>query len=258
MITYEKSLAKNYNKFHEIPPHIFDLQLQKIKNYLSATKETWLLDVGCGAGRLLNPIISQGISNVVGIERSRDMFQQLTDNLSTLSDYPVNYLLLNKDFREVLSNKSNLNLPELDGAYFSFSLHQIGQNKLDQLELLEQTFSLLKPHAPILVITITERQFEDITINKLIPSVSEIDKERFLTVDSYRNFFNVSVLEDQRIFYPITVKTLKERIQNRYISTLQLIPQEELDFACEQLSRYPEHRIIDYGNCFTYVVLNKK
>jgi len=257
MITYSDNLADKYNEYHSLSSNIFDLQLQKIKGYLNTSETTWILDVGCGSGRLLKPLIENRISNVIGVEKSEAMFQQCCENTKQLAPGSLSYNLVNLDFNEFLLQNGSSKL-QLDGAYFSFSLHQIGKSKLEQLELLERTFSVLKPHSQILVITVTERQFEDITINQLIPSVSKIDKERFLTLETYKNFFNVSVIEDQRLFYPMTVAALKERIQNRYISTLQLVPKEEIEFGLNQLSKYPEHRLLDYSDCYSYLVLSKK
>ena len=220
MIEYSETLAKKYNSYHAREKHLEDLQIKKIATYLKYWENTSIIDIGCGSGRLLTKL-GEYFNVIYGVEKSKEMFDCI----------PISELK--------------------NTAIFSYSLHQIGKTKEEQIDLLYKTFSKFGCKK-ILLITSSRSQFKESFLNTNIPSIQEIDLQRFLFKDELEKYFNIELYEEETNCQRIPTVDYIEMIQNKYISTLKLIKDVEIEEFLKSLEGTSEVLISDY---YTYITL---
>ena len=243
-ITYDQSLAEKYNFFHGRDSKLFSLQINKIKTYLNLTKKKTLIDCGCGAGRLLIPLAKE-IKEITGVEYSKNMVDECNKtNLPTGEVYQM-------DFDAYLDNTTS----KFDSALFSFTLHQIKENKKDQLNLLSKTFDRLKV-SNILLITLSNSQMDESIMNLSSVKIDKFDRKRYLQLNELESKFNVSIYEEETNIFKIKKIELIDFILQKYISAIQILSNKELKNMIDHIDNtYPE--IINYRDFYTYICLTK-
>jgi len=244
-IKYNKSLANNYNKYHEREVNMFDMQVYKIINYLQLNDQKTVIDVGCGSGRLLQPI-SHNVKTIYGVEYSENMY----DNTTKLKI--DNSVLFNMDFSLFLKNNER----KIDAAYFSYSLHQINVNINEQIKVLQDTFDKLNVDN-ILLITISPEQMTHNILNINSDKLNEFDMKRFITKDVLDKYFNVTLYEEETNYINIDKNILIDKIQKRYISSLQILTDDEINILCDKIDTKYGNKIV-YPDFYNYISLTKK
>lgn len=245
MITYNSKLASSYNDYHSVPGELFSLQIQKILSYLSLDPTKRVLDVGCGSGRLLIPI--HRTTQVFGVEKSTEMFSSIPQQYQKLVTNCSYQFYLLRGLTEKFSS-----------AYFSFSLHQISPNKNIQLNLLKETFDhILEPGGSLLLITLTEQQIGKVSIAEYFPSVVEIDTNRFLSLEDLKKEFQVDLVDEQTLIYPMSKSDFLEKVEGKYISTLQMVSPKEYDQGVDAIKN-SSLDTINYVDCYSYIILREK
>lgn len=239
-IIYDENLSKNYNTFHDRN----GMQIDIIDKVLGLDYTKKILDVGCGSGRLLKKFNLLGY-NVDGVEYSENMFFELN---SQFYNEPKPQLY-HDDYNNFVNNTKN----KYDCAYFSYSLHQISPDKAKQIELIRKTFGNLGCDK-ILLITSSRNQFNESVLNINSEKLHEIDLNRFLFKDELEKHFKVSYYLEETIYKKITKKELLNLVDNKYISTLQLLSDVEFDSLKRNIDeRYSES--IVYPDYYTYILL---
>lgn len=247
MIVYSKKLAENYNEFHSRLPSLERLQINKISTYLNSENNSTIIDFGSGAGRLLLPL-SRYFDNVIGVEKSQCMY----DACKSKIDKVQNISLYNLSAQEFLDTYTGT----ADCAVFSYSLHQIYSNKLDQINFLKQVFSKLKCKL-ILLITASEPQFSESFLNRLSFELDSIDRNRYLFKHDLENNFNIKLYEEETNYSNIDIAEYYDLIENKYISTLQLLTEQEFNNILEKIKniKSPTIKLTDY---YTYILLSNE
>jgi len=244
-----KGLAEKYNNYHGQPDNYFELQIEKIRKYLNVSSEKWeikrILDVGCGAGRLMVPLIRKGGCFCTGIDNSADMIAACQETtVIPLNLHTVGFDKFKTKFR-------------YDGIYFSMSLHQMDKQK----EMIKKAFNLLAKDGKLLIITVSHKQFDEILLNKYFPTLDEIDRKRFMDIkpltEELSKYGDIECIEEQTLYQQIPKKRYVEMIENKYISSLQLISKKELNAGVKQINNI-KGKIISVPDCYTYIVVNKK
>jgi len=237
-IVYTNDLAKNYNKYHFLEDNYFKLQFDTIKNLLNIKNNSIILDVGCGSGRILKPMSK--FCNILGIEKSVNMYNEVV--------------------KSGFNNIINLSAQEFetrdkyDGIYFSMSLHQMG-SKLDQINILKKYFKFLNTGGKLLLITISHNQFKEIPINKYFKKVTLIDKNRFLSIEDIEKHFNILYYDQQSIYTHIPNLKMIEKLENKYISSLQLLSDTEHKKGLKKFKKENKNDIYKLVDCYTYILL---
>jgi SAM-dependent methyltransferase len=241
MINYTEILSKNYNKFHSRGMKSQNFQNLKIIHYLDLNSDSILLDAGCGAGRLFG--ISNHINKMIGVEKSTEMYQQAAKQ-------NLNVELYNLDF-ETFLNQTNL---KADSVLFSYTLHQFNPDKTEQIKILHNTFKVLKC-SKILLITASINQFGDSVLNRLSATIDDIDRSRFLLKSDLESEFNILAYEEETIYNIVKKQDYKKLIENKYISTIQLLSDTEYSALMNNINLLPEEfKLPDY---YTYILLEK-
>lgn len=239
-ITY-KNLSKRYNEFHGQPDNYFELQLEKIKKYLNMKKNKTYLDVGCGAGRLLIPLNKE--FNVEGLDVSEHMLDECAKQ--TNKKVKLYYSSFN-DFKPT---------KQYDGIYFSMSLHQMEKQEM----IIKKALKMLKKDGILLIITVNHNQFNEILLNKFSKKLDKIDRKRFIDVNKFFNLINKSkiiTIETHNLYQYINKNKYIEMIKNKYISSLQLIDESELNNIVNNIKQI-KGKTICVPDCYTYVVVKK-
>jgi SAM-dependent methyltransferase len=238
-ITYDETKAKNYNTWFKSKYQ--DLQILKIYSYLHLSDKSFVIDAGCGSGRVLQPLSK--LIPVLGIEPSKAMFKQL----------PVGSGAFNMTFQDYLYGDKVK--PNCGGIYFSFSLHLMGTPD-EQIQILIDCFErLLEPNSRILVITMLRDQLEESIFNKSFPTLDYIDTHRYLSEGDFRLNFEVDSIEKFVVYEKQNKENLFKKIRSRYISSLQLLSKKEVETGIRLLDNSTKSSFIEVPDFYSYVTL---
>lgn len=244
-ISYTENLSKNYNTYHGRHDKLNEMQIYKIQNYLNLNTDKKVMDVGCGSGRLLVPM-STKVDEIIGVEYSPNMFNELK------TVQPKNSKIYNTDYNLFLENNS----VKLDSAYFSYSLHQLNENVDKQIDILKNTFTTFGVDK-ILLITISHKQMDENILNIHNEKLNKFDKNRFITKDKLQHHFNIELYEEETNYYPIEKNVLLDRIKNKYISSLQILDESEINTLISVIDKKYQDIII-YPDFYNYIVITNK
>jgi ubiquinone/menaquinone biosynthesis C-methylase UbiE len=174
-----------------------------------------VLDVGCGTGRFAAALAEQG-AKVWGIDPSAEMLAQARRAAPT-----------GVGFKQAKAE----DLPFRDGWFERAVLHLV-VHLVDRERALPELARVLAPGGRAVIATFVDEHFEAFWLNRVFPSLAEIDRSRFprpqtLARELARAGF--SAVRERRLTQTARVEraTALERIRGRYISTLQLIPEDE-------------------------------
>lgn len=174
-----------------------------------------VLEVGCGTGRVATALAERG-AKVWGVEPSEEMLAVARPSANRIVG---------------LKQASAESLPFKDG-WFERAVLRLVVHLVDRSRALPELARILVPGGRAVIATFEHRHFERFWANELFPSVEGIDRARCPAPEAL-------VGELARAgFASVKVRTLRqegrhtraealEKIRGRYISTLQLIPEEE-------------------------------
>lgn len=257
-IEYQASLSKKYNEYHSRTDLLNRLQIQKIITYLELDNTKSVIDIGGGAGRLFIPLLKNVDLNAgYFVEQSPNMYNEFHNNLkNNYHKSADNIFTYNIDFNSFLQTYKSYNINQnINAAYFSYSLHQIDSDINNQINILRNTFDILGVDK-ILLITISESQMNNNILNINSPALDTFDKSRFISYDTLNNNFNIDLYEEETQYINIEKSILLDRIKNKYISSLQILSNTELNDLITKIDiNYPN--IIQYPDFYNYIVLSK-
>lgn len=209
-----------------------DQMLEALSNIVAGMKENRetlsLLDVGCGTGGYSIPLAVKHGLQLTGIDVSEEMLTQAERK------YPEARWLL-EDFEE-----ASLGAGSFDIVLMSYVI----QHFTDLKKALQKASALLtRPNGRLIIVTDDHDQFRSSPVHRFIPKAMEIDLKRFPAVEELRGYlkgigFDVvihRVGKDEHISNEGEVKRLLERAKARYISTLTLLTDEELQKGLEEM-----------------------
>ena len=253
-IIYDAPLASNYNTYHAQDQALFDLQVKKIYSYLDLNERSIVADAGCGAGRLVVPIAPK-VQAIHGIELSEGMYNEAWANCEKLGNVVLVKSSWDDYVRKVVPGFSY----KYDAVYFSMSLHQMG-TKEEQFKIIDDTLNVLKPGGKILLITVSNRQFKEILLNKYFPELDQIDRNRFIDVSEFRGRYAGKVVyaEEHTVYKTYETETFLNMVRNKYISSLQLISDTSFKSGVQLMENiYKGEDTLIAPDCYTYITLEK-
>jgi ubiquinone/menaquinone biosynthesis C-methylase UbiE len=225
-----KQMANIYDQYRG--PN--DQVLEALSNIVAGMRENGktlsLLDVGCGTGGYSIPLAVRHSLQLTGIDVSKEMLTQAENK------YPEARWLL-EDFEEVSFGASSFDI-----VLMSYVI----QHLADLKKALRKVSTLLaRPNGRLIIVTDDHDQFRSSPIHRFIPKAMEIDLQRFPAVEELRSYLksmNFEVMihrvgKDEHISNEEEVKRLLERARARYISTLTLLTDEELQKGLEEMEK---------------------
>jgi ubiquinone/menaquinone biosynthesis C-methylase UbiE len=180
-----------------------------------------VLDVGCGTGRLAAELTERG-NRVWGVDPSPEMVQAAKAR-------GVNAKVARAE-----------RLPFKEG-WFERAVLWLSVHLLDMPQAFAELRRVLAPEGRMLTATFDPSHFEGFWLNEIFPSLERIDRGRFptesqLVHELFVAGFNPRVSRlSQRA--EITREAGLERIRGRYISTLELLSEEEYAAGLERAER---------------------
>jgi ubiquinone/menaquinone biosynthesis C-methylase UbiE len=191
-----------------------------------------VVDVGCGTGRLCAALEALG-SRTAGVDASAEM---LAVAHSRLPDGTV------------LEQADAESLPFGDASFDRVTM-QLSVHLLDRPVAFAEAVRVLVPDGRIAICTFDPASFERFFLCRLFPSVLEIDLGRFPPAERLEAELLAAGFGTVRVtpLYHEKVRTKAdtlERIRGRYISTLQLIGDEELKAGLARAERELPERFV--------------
>jgi ubiquinone/menaquinone biosynthesis C-methylase UbiE len=186
-----------------------------------------VLDVGCGTGRLAAALHERGC-RVWGIDPSPEM-------VAAAKRRGVNAKLARAE-----------QLPFKEG-WFERAVLWLTVHLLDRPRAFAELRRVLAPEGRVVIATFDPSHFDRFWLNEIFPSLERIDRERFPTEEDLTRELSASGFEpritrlSQRA--EITREAALERIRGRYISTLELLSEEEYRSGMERAERELPTRI---------------
>ena len=240
-------MAKYYDKVRPTPAHNM---LNNIIKYGGINNSSYVLDIGCGTGRyLINMPVNPHL--FCALEPSIDMLKQALEK-----DKPKRRAWVQGDGQN-LPFKSNT----FTCTYMTLVLHHIE----DKPKTLKEIHRTLRPNGNLVVMTISHQHVKK-GILSLFPGVTFIDLKRVPSIPSitkmmktigYRNIHYHPYEHDEGA---TPTEQFLERVKNKYISTLTLLPEEQFQRGYkifEQRIRRKFGKTLRRTARFVYITANK-
>jgi ubiquinone/menaquinone biosynthesis C-methylase UbiE len=180
-----------------------------------------VLDVGCGTGRFAAALQELG-SRVWGVDSSPQMVAEARKR-------GVNAKVAQAE-----------QLPFKEG-WFERAVLWLTVHLLDRSRAFGELRRVLAPDGRIVIATFDPSHFDRFWLNELFPSLEQIDRKRFPTRDQLGQELTVAGFEPQATRLRQRAETTRqaalERIRGRYISTLDLVSEEEYHMGLERAER---------------------
>jgi len=219
-------------------------------NWREVTEAIWLdgdlpgrrvLDVGCGTGALAAELSRRG-AKVWGVDTSAEMLAVARERVGS----------------EVgLKQGAAEALPFRDGWFERVVLRCV-VHLLDRARALPELARVLAPSGRVVVATFAPEHFERIWVARVFPSLAAIDRARFPAPGLLARELETAGLGEARIRRISQSATLErgdalEKLRERYISTLSLLPEDEYRAGLERAEReLPE--LVESANEWAIVV----
>jgi SAM-dependent methyltransferase len=190
-----------------------------------------VLDIGCGTGRVAAALAERG-SRVWGVEPSAEMAALARERISTVKVAPAEQL------------------PFKDG-WFERAVMALVIHLLDRPRGFAEAHRVLGQDGRLAIATFDPAHFERYWLNRFFPSLEAIDRARFPDPPALQQelesagFTSVGLTAlSQRA--EIGREEALERVRGRFISTLQLLDDQELEAGLERMeAELPEQN--EYG-----------
>jgi len=227
-------ISERYDSFRSFP----EVLRKRICEAAGLGEGSRVLDIGCGTGNASVSLSRRPGAWVVGLDKSEAMLAK-----AGAKGVPV-----------VCADADGFALPfkdaSFDAAIGIYILHHIREREL----LFRECRRVLKA-GPLVLLTASHAQIEDQhpAIRRFFPSFIAVDKARFPDVPvverelKQAGFADVKFAEFRVERIPLD-EGFVEKVRNKYISTYELIPQEEFRSGLRELERYvrelesPEYR----------------
>jgi ubiquinone/menaquinone biosynthesis C-methylase UbiE len=181
-----------------------------------------VLDVGCGTGSVARALTERG-SRVWGVDPSQEMLAVARDRVGRRGGLKLGRA-------EALPFKD---------AWFERVVLRLVVHLVDRARALPELARVLAPGGRAVIATFEPSHFAGFWLNRYFPSVQHIDAERFPAPEMLSQELEAAGFGPPRIErltqeHALTRAEALERIRGGYISTLQLIPPEELEAGAER------------------------
>jgi ubiquinone/menaquinone biosynthesis C-methylase UbiE len=213
-------LAENYDRFRPPDEGWFELLDVLVQHGDLAGRR--VLDVGCGTGSLAGALAERG-ARVWGVDPSEEMLAVARSRLGR---------------RVGLKLGRAEALPFKDG-WFERAVLRLVVHLVDRARALPELARVLSPGGRLVIATFDRSHFEGFWLNRFFPSVERIDRGRFpdpgvLAEELEQAGFRAPRVERLQQRNALQRAEALARIRGRFISTLQLVPPEELAAGAER------------------------
>lgn len=207
-------IAPYYDKVRIQSPDYLDFWGGKIKEYGKITKDSLVLEIGCGTGRFTFPVLKNSQALIYAVEPSGEMLSKAKEK------YPQERIVWIKGEAEKLPFCSN----SFDCAYMTFVIHHF----IDKIKGLKEVFRVLKKSGRCLILTFPHSHLKK-SPSRFFPKVLSIDLARFPSLPQLKKY--LQRVGFKKIHYHwskdykenLTINEYLSKFKNKYISTLNLL-----------------------------------
>jgi ubiquinone/menaquinone biosynthesis C-methylase UbiE len=180
-----------------------------------------VLDVGCGTGRLAAALHDRG-SRVWGVDPSPEMVE----------------LARRRGVNAKVARAEQLPFKE---SWFERAVLWLTVHLLDGPRAFDELRRVLAEDGRVVIATFDPSHFDRFWLNEIFPSLERIDRDRFPTEEELAKELVTAGFEPRVIRLSqsaaISREAALERIRGRYISTLELLSDEEYRSGLERAER---------------------
>jgi ubiquinone/menaquinone biosynthesis C-methylase UbiE len=182
-----------------------------------------VLDVGCGTGALATALAEREAARVWGVDAEPAMLEVARAHVPT-------GVGLKEGRAEAL--------PFRDGWFERAVLRQVIQH-IDRTRALPELARVLVSDGTAVIATFDHSHFEHFWLNRFFPSFQAIELARFPAPDALARELEAAGFESTRIVRlcqrrVVDRATAVQRIRGRYISTFDLVPEDEIAAGTER------------------------
>ena len=181
-----------------------------------------MLDIGCGTGRVGAALAERG-SRVWGVEPTPEMAALARERLSTVKIAPAEQL----PFKE---------------GWFERAVMVLVVHLVDRPRAFAEAVRVLRPEGRFVIATFDPAHFSEYWLNRFFPSLEAIDRARFPDAEQLVAELGGAGFEQTRLLRlsqegRLERESALERVRRRFISTLQLLDEEEYRVGLERLEK---------------------
>jgi SAM-dependent methyltransferase len=185
-----------------------------------------VVEVGCGTGRLTQPLAAMTLAGVTGVDSEVRMLD----------------VARGKDTAGRIEwiRGSAYRVPLDDGAAALVVMVMVVHLLRQRVRAFTEVRRIMRPGGQLSLWTFTPRHVEEFYLNPYFPSIAVIDRPRFpsvavLSAELRRAGFDevrVQVMDEPR---QLDIADVVDRVRGRYISTLAMLPPLEYRLGLQQL-----------------------
>jgi ubiquinone/menaquinone biosynthesis C-methylase UbiE len=222
-------IALHYDRGRPFSEKNIVIWLKLIAKHLRTSKDSRLLDLGCGTGRFSLPLASKLGLDVIGLDSSEDMLAKAKEKDS------------NSVVKWVLANASALPYPDslFDIVFISHLLHHVDS----PLKVLKECGRVLVPSGVVIIRYGAMDQIRNDVIHTFFPQTIEIDGQRTPTRQltekwlAEAGFVSISSEEVVQQTYQAGLEHL-DAIRAKCTSVLSIISEESFQTGLHCLEEY--------------------
>ncbi|MGH4123835.1 MAG: class I SAM-dependent methyltransferase [Clostridium sp.] len=212
----------NYNSISKIYDQVREEELEVVLELLSESefsKETTILDIGCGTGNYTNIIEKITNAKVYGMDASEGMLKKAKEK-------NCNITFLLGDACSIPSKENYFSL-----IYMTDVIHHIS----DIDKMFADIFRILKNNGKVCIVTQSHRQIDLRYMSEFFPATAIVDKLRYPDIDqivSSASKNNLKFIKEKTIGEGEEIKLGNhyfELIEKKGYSMLHLISNEDFD-----------------------------
>lgn len=241
-------MVSPFDRYRDLPIAALNLWLTWVAEEGRINHASHVLDIGCGTGQLTIPLQQQTGAKIYGLDLSPEMLKQAARKKGATG--------------VSLSLGDAQDIPFLDGFFDCTLMALMLQHVGDKSKAIAEMFRVLKAGGRSIIWTLSHQQIRSFFLNTFFPSLPSIDLKRFPSIPMIRTQMKASGYREtwvRTIAYSsrIATKTCLDKVYNKYISTLALIPKKEFASGVEELKRRLCDQTVLRDLQFTWVVGEK-